>query len=127
MRTVILTVVLMIGLTSLGQKGMSEYASVDFKPNGNVKVFVKTFKTYVYNVDFIEDAMIFDTEIELLMNEYYRILDANYISVKRKNMNELFDMINKDGYISIVNEKNCIEYFVTIQDTSGEIIVITHQ
>jgi hypothetical protein len=127
MRTIFLAASLMIGMTSVAQKGMNDYASVDVKPSGDAKVFVTTFGTYIYNVEFIEDANIYDIEIEGVLAEYYRILEENDVKFKVRSMDELFDMINTNGFIYIKHIKDGIEYIVTIQDTSGEIIVITEQ
>lgn len=127
MKAIVLSAVLMVGMTSFAQKGMNDYTSVSLKPDGNVKVFVETFRTYVFNIDFIEDGSIYDTEIEKLMSEYYRILTANDIKFRTYSMKELFDMINRNNFIFFHYIKDGIEYTVTIQDTSGEIIVITEQ
>jgi hypothetical protein len=127
MRTIFLAASLMIGMTSVAQRGMNDYASVDFKPEGNVKVYVETFKTYVYNVEFVEDAIIFDTEMEMMLSEYHRILTENGIKFRKYTTEELFKIIDDNGFVYFHHIKDGIEYTVTIQDTSGEIIVITEQ
>lgn len=129
MRTTIFSVAafLMIGLTTVAQRGMDDYASVQVKPNGNSKVFVETFKTYIFNVDFIEDGTIYDEEIDQIATEFYRILSENNISYKKTTMADFFNMVDENGYISVTYKKNGIEYILTIQDTSGEVMVITEQ
>lgn len=127
MRTIFLAVSLMIGMTSVAQKGMNDYTVVDFKPKGDSKVFVRTFGTYIYNVEFIEDLNIYDIEIEGVLSEYYRILEENNVKFKIHSMEELFQMVNDNGFVYIKNIKDGIEYTITIQDTSGEIIVIAKQ
>ena len=127
MRTIFLAVSLMVCTSSFTQNGMQDYIPVSTKQTGNVKIFVEPFRTYIYNVDFIEDAVIYDTEIDNVLSEFQRILIENNVCFKSFDMDEMFETINREGYIQLSYKKRGIEYIATIQDEYGQIIVINEQ
>jgi Ca2+-binding EF-hand superfamily protein len=65
--------------------------------------------------------------MEMMLSEYHRILTENGIKFRKYTIEELFKIIDDNGFVYFHHFKDGIEYTVTIQDTSGEIIVITEQ